>query len=254
MTIALQRAHAAPASPAAGILMALTSFAMFTAMDSGVKLLGERFHVVQVAFFNSLFALLAVVAIGLVRGGWSRLRPRHWRLHVLRWTISYTAALAIFWSYPHLPLADVYAILFAAPLIVTALSVPLLGERVGWRRWTAVVVGFLGVLVILDPGGGMIAWPALVALFGAVGHAFNMMIIRKIGTRDEPVEAIGVVGNGLTLLIAPFTLPWVWLTPSPGELVIAASAGTVAGAAFLLLAAAFRTAPERSSRPSSTAR
>jgi drug/metabolite transporter (DMT)-like permease len=162
---------------------------------------------------------------------------------VLRWTISYTAALAIFWSYPHLPLADVYAILFAAPLIVTALSVPLLDERVGWRRWTAVVVGFAGVLVILDPSGGMIAWPALVALFGAVGHAFNMLIIRKIGTRDEPVEAIGVVGNGLTLLIAPFTLPWVWLTPSPGELVIAASAGTVAGAAFLLLAAAFRTAP-----------
>src|SRR5688572_11053574 len=125
MTIALQRAHAAPASPATGILMALASFAMFTAMDTGAKVLGERFHVVQVALLSSLSARMAVVAMGLVRGGWRRLRRRHWRLHVLRWTISYAAALAIFWSYPHLPLADVYAILFAAPLIVTALSVPL---------------------------------------------------------------------------------------------------------------------------------
>jgi drug/metabolite transporter (DMT)-like permease len=243
MSIVLQRADPVPGSSAAGIVAALVSFAMFTAMDTGVKLLGEHYHVLQVAFFNSLFALMAVVAIGLARGGWSRLRPRVWRLHLLRWSISYTAALAIFWSYPRLPLADVYAILFASPLIVTALSVPLLRERVGWRRWTAVIVGFLGVLVILCPGGGMIAWPALVALFGAIGHAFNMLIIRKIGTRDEPVEAIGVVGNGLTLLAGPLLLPFVWVTPSPGDLLLAAAAGTIAGAAFLLLAAAFRAAP-----------
>ena len=88
-------------------------------MDTAVKLLGSHYHVLQVAFLNSLFALFAVIAVGLARGGWGRLRPRHWRLHLLRWTVSYSATLAIFWSYTRLPLADVYAILFASPLLVT---------------------------------------------------------------------------------------------------------------------------------------
>ncbi|MEK0083492.1 DMT family transporter [Benzoatithermus flavus] len=235
----------APDTPALGILLALASFAMFTLMDTGVKLLGGHYHVLQVTWLNSLFALLAVTAIGLCRGGWHRLRPRQWRLHVLRWTVSYAATLAIFWSYPRLPLADAYAILFASPLLVTALSVPILGERVGWRRWTAVAVGFSGVLVILAPGSGMIAWPALVALAGAVGHAFNMLIIRKIGHNGsaEPLEAVGVVGNALTLLASSLLLPEVWLAPGPADLALAAVAGAVGGAAFLLLAAAFRLAP-----------
>jgi drug/metabolite transporter (DMT)-like permease len=245
MTIALQPALRGTAvTPMLGIAMSLASFAMFTGMDTAVKVLGGHYHVLQVAFLNSLFALTAVVAIGLLRGGgWSRLRPRLWRLHLLRWSVSYLATLAIFWSYPRLPLADVYAILFATPLLVTALSVPILGERVGLRRWTAVLVGFLGILVILDPGDGIVAWPALVVLLGAIGQALNMLFIRKLGTGDEPIEAIGVVGNGLTLLVTPLVLPFVWVAPNLPDLALTAAAGLVAGSAFLLLAAAFRAAP-----------
>jgi drug/metabolite transporter (DMT)-like permease len=245
MMSARQAAPSAAATPMVGVLLALAAFAMFSFMDTGVKLLGGRWHVLQVACLNSLFALLAVTVIGLARGGWHRLRPRQWRLHLLRWSFSFGATLAIFWSYTRLPLADVYAILFAAPLLITALSVPVLGERVGWRRWAAVVAGFLGVLVILAPSGGMIAWPALVALAGAVGHACNMLIIRKLGhaTAGEPLEAVGVVGNVLTVLACLLFLPAVWATPSPPDLLLSALAGAVSGAAFLLLAAAFRLAP-----------
>jgi drug/metabolite transporter (DMT)-like permease len=243
MTIALPQSKLALAPPAMGIGMALVAFALFSLMDTSIKILGGHLHVLQVALFNSVFALLAVVAIGLLRGGWRRLRPSQWRLHVIRWCFSYLATIAIFWAYPRLPLADVYAILFASPLLVTALSVPVLGEQVGWRRWAAVGLGFLGVLIILGPGSGMMSWPAVVALLGAAGHAMNMLVIRKIGRRDEPVEAIGIVGNLLTCLVTLPMLPWVWVAPSAAEWGLAAVAGSIAGGAFILLAASFRAAP-----------
>ncbi|MGE3291160.1 MAG: DMT family transporter [Geminicoccaceae bacterium] len=243
MTTASQRAELGPATPMAGIGMALCAYAMFTAMDTCIKLLGGRYHVLQVMFLNSLFALPAVVAIAAVRARVHLLRPRHWRLHLARWSISYLATIAIFWSYPHLALADVYAILFTAPLLITALAGLMLGERVAWRCWVAVAVGFAGVLVVLDPGHGVIAVAGLVVLAGAVGHAFNMLFVRKLAVAGEAVEATGTAGNLLTCAVTPLFLPWVWRTPSLEDLGIVATAGTIAGSAFLLLAAAYRAAP-----------
>ena len=243
MTIAIDRARIGPAMPVAGILMALAAFAMFTGMDTAIKLLAGRYHVLQVMFFNSLFALLATVLIATLRGRAGRLRPRHWRLQFTRWCISYGASIAIFWSYPQLALADAYAILFTAPLLITALSAAVLGEQVGWRRWIAVGVGFLGVVIILDPGHGIIAWAGLAVLAGAVGHAFNMLFVRKIGVAGEHVEATGTAGNLLTIAVTSLLLPWLWETPTLPDLALTAMAGMVAGSAFLLLASAFRIAP-----------
>lgn len=249
MTIATQRAESGPATAVAGIAMALCAFAMFTGMDSGIKLLAGRYHVLQVMFLNSVFALPAVVAIAAARGRLHLLWPKHWRLHLARWAVSYLATIAIFSSYPHLALADAYAILFSAPLMITALSSLLLHERVGPRRWCAVAAGFAGVLVILGPGQGTIALAGLVVLAGAVGHAFNMLYVRKIGLVGEAVEATGTAGNLLTCLVSPLFLPWIWQTPSASDLGLTAAAGLVAGSAFLLLAAAYRTAPAAAVAP-----
>lgn len=194
-------------------------------------------------WLNSLFALLAVLVLAVLRGRSRQLWPRHWRLQLTRWSISYLATIAIFWSYPQLALADAYAILFTAPLLITGLSAAILGERVGWRRWVAVAVGFCGVVVILDPGHGMVAWAGLAVLAGAVGHAFNMLFVRKIGVAGEAVEATGSAGNVLTLLITPLFLPWAWTTPTLPDLSLAAVGGMLAGSGFLLLANAFRLAP-----------
>ena len=243
MTTLTHRAHLGPATPVAGIVMALTAFAMFTGMDTAIKLLAGRYHVLQVMWFNSLFALLAVIVLATLRGRARLLWPRHWRLQLTRWSISYFATIAIFWSYPRLALADAYAILFTSPLLITALSAAVLGERVGWRRWVAVAVGFGGVLVILDPGHGLVAWAGIAVLGGAVGHAFNMLYVRKIGVAGEAVEATGSAGNVLTLLATPLFLPWVWQTPSLPDLTLAGAGGLLAGSGFLLLASAFRLAP-----------
>jgi drug/metabolite transporter (DMT)-like permease len=230
-------------SPLHGVMLALAAFALFTGMDTSIKLLGGRYHVLQVIFVNSAFGLATVLVIAGLRGGYARLRTTQPRLHALRWLVSLAGGAAFFWCYPRLSLADIYAVIFTAPLLITALSVPLLGEQVGWRRWSAVAVGFAGVLIILDPGHGAVTLPAAVALLGATFHALNMILVRKLGARPEPVEILGLVGNALSLVALAPVMLLVWRTPSLHDLGLSAFAGTIAGSGFLLLAQAFRSAP-----------
>jgi drug/metabolite transporter (DMT)-like permease len=236
--------QASPSTPsvASGILLALLAFACFTAMDTVVKLLGGRYHVLQVLYLNSVFGLVTVVAIAWAQRKLATVRPNRLRLHVLRWCISFCGTLCVFWSYPRMPLADAYAILFTAPLLITALSVPILGETVGWRRWTAIGVGFCGVLVMLEPGKGLFQVTALVTLLGAAGYALNMLLVRKM-TATENTFSFGVWGNALSVvLVLPLVIP-VWQTPSVADLSLWAAAGCIAGSAFLILVIAYRSAP-----------
>lgn len=232
----------APGKASTGILLSLAAYGLFTLMDASIKALGGRYHVVQVVFFNALFAFATVATIAALRGRLAGVRSPQWRLHLLRWAIGLPGGLAIFWAYPRMPLADVYAILFAAPLFMTALSVPVLGERVGWRRWSAVLVGFLGILLMLRPGSGLFGATTLAALFGALVHASNMLLLRRMRGVDPP-EAFGIWGNGLTLLATAAALPWLWRTPSVPDLALHAFAGSIAGSGFLLLVLAYARAP-----------
>jgi drug/metabolite transporter (DMT)-like permease len=233
---------AALPSPLTGVLLTLAAFAMFTGMDTVVKLLGGRYPVVQVLFMNSAFSLVTVVLIAAAQGRLSEVRPVRLRRHLLRWLISFGGTLAVFWCYPRMPLADVYAILFTAPLIITALSVPLLGERVGWRRWTAVLVGFLGVVVMLRPGTAGLRLEALVALVGALGFALNMIMVRKL-TATETTLAIAFWGQILSFLGAGLLVMPLWIHPTLPDLGLAAIAGTIAGSGFLVLVRAYSCAP-----------
>ena len=167
--------------------------------------------------------------------------------------MSYGATLAIFWSYPRLPLADAYAILFASPLLVTALAVPLLGERVGWRRWAAVVVGFLGVLVMLWPGADVLGVGALAAMVNAIGNGLALVLIRRGSARDS-AEAFAFWGNAVIAAGSALALPWFWVDPTPLDLGLFLLAGSCSGTSFLVLAAAYRQAPTAILAPFNTAR
>lgn len=178
---------------AKGAGLALLAFGIFSCHDLIVKWLGGSYSPVQIVFFSVLFGfpLVTLMLIGDPRPG--HLRPVHPWWTALRTVAAVTTGLCAFYAFGVLPLAQVYAILFAAPLIITVLSIPILGEQVRARRWAAVIVGLAGVVVVLRPGATDLTLGHAAALMAAFGGALASIIVRKIG-RDE---------RGVVLLLYP---------------------------------------------------
>jgi S-adenosylmethionine uptake transporter len=168
-----------------GAVLALLAFAIFATHDLVVKYLGGVYAPFQIVFFSTLmgFPLVTLMLIGDRSDG--NLRPRHpW------WTAIRTFAAAItgvsaFYAFATLPLAQTYAILFASPLLITLLAIPILGETVRFRRGAAVVVGLIGVMIVLRPGQVDLNLGHLAALTAAVSSAFASIIVRKIGNEER---------------------------------------------------------------------
>jgi drug/metabolite transporter (DMT)-like permease len=229
-----------PSSTLPAILIALLSFFVFTLQDTAVKLLAGEWHVVQVAALNAIGCLVPPIVWALAAGGLHRLRPSNPRLHLVRAALAPLACVLVFYAYAVMPLTDAYAIAFSQPLIITALSVPILGEKVGWRRWSAVVVGFIGVLIILRPGSGLFGPAALCMIAASALWSFVHAIIR-LAPRDHPSSFAVWVNVGILLGMLP-VLPFVWTTPSPGQLAISFLGGLLGGCGFTLMSLAYSKA------------
>jgi drug/metabolite transporter (DMT)-like permease len=232
----------APENVRRGIAMALVSVLLFSGLNVLVKLLTDDVPVLEVVFARNAFAMLPVGITVALRGGIGSLRTRHPGGHVWRACIGLTAMSLIFWSYDLLPLADAVALSFTAPLFLTALSVPLLGETVGPHRWSAVLIGFVGVLVILRPGVGVVQAGALVALGSALGQALALVTIRQL-SRTEPPDTIVFYFTLLASLMSALPLPWLWVTPSPRDFVLMVLMGLSGGVAQLFMTRAYALAP-----------
>jgi drug/metabolite transporter (DMT)-like permease len=233
-----------PAIPAVGTGVGLgaLAFALFTVMDALIKWLSADYPVHQLVFSNGLFALVPVLLVSLRRGGLSRLRTQRLRLHVLRGLLGAAGGLLAFYAYSRLPLADAYAIIFTTPLMITALSLPVLGEQVGWRRWSAVAVGFLGVLIMLRPGLAPIGVGALAALGGACLSALSILLVRKLST-TESTASIALYSNLTVALTVAALLPFGGTLPGTLDFCLMAAAGLIGGIALLVLIEAYRRAP-----------
>jgi drug/metabolite transporter (DMT)-like permease len=177
------------------------------------------------------------------------MRPNRPLGHLVRGGFGMFAMATSFAAFQYLPAADVVAINFAAPIFVTALSVPLLGEAVGWRRWLAVVVGFVGVIVMLQPGAMLsgaqhaAAIGGALALSSALAYAVVVISIRQLA-RDEPGETIVFVYMALVTLATLPILPFVWVTPDTlADLALLLALGLVGGVAQIALTRAFQYAP-----------
>ncbi len=170
-----------------GALIALAAMGIYATHDVVVKFLGVSYSPVQIVFFSALLGFPLVVLITLQDKTGGSLRPIH------PWWITFRAVSMVitgvtaFYAFAKLPLAQTYAILFAAPLIITVLSIPILGERVRLRRWAAVIVGLIGVLVVLRPGQADLSLGHLAALVAAITGALASVIARKIGQEERPV-------------------------------------------------------------------
>lgn len=236
---------ATPSSPdrvRGGIVSMLVAVLFFAVMNALAKLLAEDYPVAEVAFFRNAFALIPAIAMLALGGGREALRTKHLFGHFWRAVIGLTSMLLLFLSYHLMPLADAVALSFSSPLFLTLLSVPILGERVGPYRWSAVAVGFVGVLIIVQPGSAMLNTGALVGVAAAVAYSFAMIAIRQLGRTEAPVTTVFYFTAFATLLTA-LALPFTWVTPSPYGFGLMALMGLVGGGAQYFLTRAYADAP-----------
>jgi drug/metabolite transporter (DMT)-like permease len=224
-----------------GIVLMLVSVLLFACMDAVVKWLGATYPTMQIVFFRSLFAFLPL-SFFIFRGiGLSALRTRRPLQHAVRSLVGLMAMTSFFYAYSQMPLANAVAIGFAAPMFMTALSVPLLGEKVGPRRWIAVLVGFAGVLVIVRPDAGVFHAAAPVALAGTVFYALAMIFVRRLG-RTETSTAIVFYFTLSATLVSGLFMPFVWVAPDAQGWILLILVGLIGGLAQMAMTNAVRLA------------
>ena len=194
-----------------GVIWIVVGCVFFALNDMVVKMLGSSIHPVEIAFFRYLLGLILLSPI-FIRIGWAGLRTERMALHFWRAVIAGAGQAAVYYAVVHLILADATALSFSRPMFMTLLAVIFLGEVVGWRRWTATVVGFAGVLLMLRPGQGALDPAALVALCSAGLFAIGLIIVRKLAATDSPNQILFYYhAFGIVLFAGPTV--WLWKTP-----------------------------------------
>ncbi|MBB4284877.1 DMT family transporter [Roseospira goensis] len=232
-------------NPLSGIVMMLLAVALFSVMDTLAKLLTTDFPAAQILLFRGGVALLILAPLAWRLGGGLDLVHQARRAPgklLLAGLLGFGALASFLMAWRELPLVELGAILFAAPLIVTALSVPLLKEAVGIHRWSAVVVGFAGVLIVLQPGGAVFVPAALWAIVGTLFYALWLISLRTAGKAVSSVLVAVTNALIMTVLALPFAL-WQWTPPSPEQAAGLVGIGLVGGLAQLCLVRAFSLAP-----------
>ena len=225
---------------ARGAVFALIAFAIFATHDVFIKSLGGTYSAIQIVFFSVLFGFPLATLMLMRDAQPGTLLPRHPWWMLLRTVATVVTGVSAFYAFSVLPLAQTYAILFASPLLITVLAIPILGERVRLRRWIAVVVGLCGVLVVLRPGTTDLSLGHAAALTAAVGGSIASIIVRKIGQEERQVVLLlyPMVANFFCMGAA---LYWVY-KPMPIEHL--GLLALIAGMAFVasrLIIAAYRT-------------
>jgi len=224
----------------AGIgLMALSVF-MFSFGDALGKFIVATYSVGQLLLLRGAAALIVLSpSIWRSRREFRRLpRPR---LQLLRAILSTLEVAAFFLATVYLPLADVITYYLAAPIFVTALSAIVLREQVGWRRWSAVLIGFCGVLIALRPSAQTFSWPAMIALAGSMTFAVLMLITRSLrATPDIVLASTQFMG---TFAFGAVLAPFGWIAPAAGSLVFFVAAGCISVCALLCVNRSLKLAP-----------
>ncbi len=239
----------APHSPVRGLGCAFAAFAVFATHDAIIKALGVNFSVFQIIFFAMLFAFVPMSVLMLADRQVDNFRPNHPWLILLRSVTTVIAMSAAFYAFTVLPLAEVYALLFATPLLITAMSAMLLGETVRVQRWAAVVVGLIGVLIVLRPGVTQISFGHICALVAAFCSSLGSIIMRKIGGEER--TAVMILYPMLSsILVMALALPFVYHPMDVAELGLFAGVGVLSVLAQFMIIAAYRIAPAAVIAPS----
>ena len=225
-----------------GIGSVAAAVSLFSIVDATAKWLGQTYAPVQIVFFQALFGLIPIAVLVWRSGGLSSLRTRRPFAHALRGGLLFATVLSFFTALRGLTLAEAIAVTFTAPLFITALSVPLLGEAVGARRWAAVVVGFAGALIMVRPGTEAFRPEALLVLASALMFALAMLLTRRL-TRTETNVALVTYTTLITGLASLPLAVLAWQAPSTTNLGLFAVVGIGSASGNYFLVLAYRNAP-----------
>jgi drug/metabolite transporter (DMT)-like permease len=226
-----------------GIVLTLVAMGMFGCMDGFSKVLVQHYPAWLILWIRHLVALVLVVAILAPRHPIVALRAtrRPW-LQLVRTLLLVTEMGLVLIAFRTLPLADAHAIFAATPLLVTALSVPLLKEQVGWRRWVAVAIGFVGMLVILRPGFAAIPPAALLATLCMVMYAHYHLLTRLVSRADRP-ETSYLVQTVVSAILLSIVGPFVWEPIAWPHLPLLLALGVLGAGGHYCLVRALSVAP-----------
>ncbi|XHC11562.1 DMT family transporter [Labrenzia sp. ac12] len=210
--------------------------------DAIAKTLTADYSPIQILFLRNLIALPIAVLIALKMGGRSALISHRPAAHLLRGVLWLCAATLFFTGLSLLGLAEATALIFVMPVFVTALSALVLREQVGWRRWTAVLVGFLGVLVVVRPGSGTFQAASLLPIATAFFYAALMLSARLVDPR-ESVWTLMLYLVGAGAIMSAFAMPFVWVQPHAEDIWLFLGIALFGTAGITLMTQAFRFAP-----------
>lgn len=222
---ALRAAWSALPGNARGALWMIASGLGFTVMALLIKLLGDRLDSFQIAFFRCLIGFLAILPF-VARYGISSLRTRSLGIHALRGIFGLVAMFASYYAIARMPLASYTALSFTKPLFSTLLAALILQEVVRWRRWTATLMGFVGVLVMVRPGAGTFDLAALFALADALSIAFLVTLVKRLPPGETTLVMLFYFGVVSTVASLPPAL-LTWRAPTAEELALLVGIGVL---------------------------
>lgn len=229
------------ARPLTGVLLMLAAFTFLPVIDSIAKYLLAFYPVVEVVWARLFFHLIIILPLVTWRVGPRGLWPRQAGLQILRGGFMLGITVLFFAALTAMPLVDAISLVFIAPMVVTALSPLVLGEKVGPRRWTAVMVGFAGALMIIRPDFETVPWEALYALGAGVCFGLFLLTTRKLSGSADPLVTLTYAAllGGVVTTVA---LPAVWVPPTPYHLFLMVATGLIAAAGHLMVIRAMRHA------------
>ncbi len=231
-----------------GIAYACLGMFCVAGLDTLAKLLGEGYGVVQIMFFRNFFGLFVIAALVWRDGGLRTLRTAQPIQHAIRGACALAAGLMFFTGLQFMPLAEAFAITFAGPVFIAALSVPLLGEKVGPRRWAAILIGFAAVMAILRPGSTAFQPAALLPLGAAFAYALVMIFSRRL-SRGETSASILFWTAAICTVATAALLPFDWTTPTPRDWLLFVGLGVAGSLGMLFMVQAYRHAPAAAVAP-----
>lgn len=226
------------------VIMMMLSVAAYATQDVLVKLLPPEITIVQISFFRALFAFIPIFILGWMEYRPGLMKTTQWPLHIWRSLFSSLALLGFIGSFRLIPLAEAYSLSYSCPLFMTALSIPLLNEKVSVWGWATIMTGFAGVIVIMRPDAGLLDVGGGFALVGGMSYAISLIFVRSLTHHHRDSNTLIVTSFTLIccLLLLPF-LPFNWVPMDQHTFGMLTVIGILGGSAQYAMTQAFRMAP-----------